>query len=113
MSDNRTDREILENIDRLVRDIALKGAKTIEEVEAISRLISEPIEVLHLSQRTTEVLTGAGIKTVKELACLRASDLLAIEAIGRLSRNEIIEVLAENGLRLRHDQYFHVPRGVS
>ncbi len=113
VSDDRTDREILENIDRLVRDIALKGAKTIEEVEAISRLMTEPIEALHLSQRTMDVLTGAGIKTVKALASLRASELLAIESMGRLSRNEIIEVLAENGLRLRHGEYFHVPRGVS
>lgn len=104
MSEPRTDREILEDIDRLVRDLALRGAKTIEELESAVRLMNEPIAALHLAQRTADVLTQAGIKTIRELASLRASELLTLDNLGRLRRNEIIEVLAQHGLRLRHDQ---------
>lgn len=39
--DERTDREILEHVDRIVNSLALKGAKTIEELEASLRLLNE------------------------------------------------------------------------
>lgn len=103
--DKRTDREILEHMDRIVNSLALKGAKTIEELESSLRLLNEPIDSLHLTQHSHEALANAGLDSVRDIVRLRASELVALPKIGRLSRNEIIDVLAQHGLRLRHDVY--------
>lgn len=80
--------------------IALGVTKTIEEIESISELLSAPIEILKLSQRCDDVLNKAGIQIVRELASLSEPQLRAIPAIGRLCMKEVVEVLAERGLRL-------------
>ena len=111
--DKRTDREILEHVDRIVNSLALKGAKTIEELEASLRLLNEPIDSLHLTQRSHEALANAGLNSVRDIVCLRASELVALPKIGRLCRNEIVAALAQHGLRLRHDVYYDLTRGVN
>lgn len=111
--DKRTDREILEHVDRIVNSLALNGAKTIEELEASLRLLNEPIDSLHLTQRSHEALADAGLNSVRDIVRLRASELVALPKIGRLSRNEIVHVLAQHGLRLRHDVYYDLTRGVN
>ena len=61
------------------------------------------MEELELSVRTYNCLKNARIRTVRELVGKTESELLRSKNFGRKSLNEIKEILAENGLRLRDD----------
>lgn len=56
---------------------------------------------LNLEYRTRNCLEGAGIKSVRDLLDRTENDLLNAPMLGRKSLNEIKEVLAIHGLRLK------------
>lgn len=108
LDDQRSDRRILLETNLLVRRLALlKGAKTLEELEAAMRIVDESIAVLNLSSRTQQALIGNNIQTVRQLLLLTPEALVEKENIGRLARNEIIEVLASHDLRLKESGQAH------
>ena len=100
MDDQRSDREIILETNRLIQMLALRGTKTLVELEHAMNMIAEPTSALNLSSRTAAALASAGIVTVRDLLAQTPSSLLQHESIGRLARNEVIEVLSVHGLRL-------------
>ncbi|HZZ99735.1 MAG TPA: DNA-directed RNA polymerase subunit alpha C-terminal domain-containing protein [Candidatus Paceibacterota bacterium] len=61
----------------------------------------ESVETLELNQRAFTVFKNGGIKTVNDLLRLSEKDLKKMRHCGRVTINEIKEVLAEQGLSLR------------
>ncbi len=100
LDDQRSDREVILETHRLVQKLALRGAKTLVELEHAMMMIVQPTSALDLNSRTAAALASAGIVTVRDLLAQTPSSLLQHESIGRLARNEIIEVLSIHGLRL-------------
>jgi hypothetical protein len=98
--DQRSDREVLLETNRLVHALAAKGAKTLEEIEHAIYIINQPITVLELSERTTKAMIEAEIATVRALLQESQTSLIRHPALGRLALREIAEVLAMHGLRL-------------
>lgn len=100
LEDQRSDREVLLETNRLVQKLALRGAKTLVELEHAMKMLVQPTSALDLSSKTAAALVSAGITTVRDLLEQTPTSLLKHESIGRLARNEIIEVLSIHGLRL-------------
>lgn len=100
LDDQRSDREVILETNRLVQKMALRGAKTLVELEHAMKMIVQPTSALDLSSRTAAALVSAGIVTVRDLLAQTPMSLLQYESIGRFARNEIIEVLSVHGLRL-------------
>lgn len=101
LDDQRPSRTILLETNRLVQQLALRGAKTLDEIEATMRIVDENISALNFSQRTHQALIGNGVSTIRQLLLCTQKTLQQKENIGRLAWNEIIDVLASHGLRLR------------
>lgn len=72
-----------------------------EEVnEELEELFNQPVDVIELSQRASNCLKIANIKTIGELVSKTEEDLMAVKNFGEKSLNEIKEKLAEIGLSL-------------
>lgn len=97
--EQRSDREILVETNRLVRQLTFQGT-TLEELERAMRVVDQSIAVLRLGAETELALFGAGITTVRKLLLQTPTSLVRREKIGRLARSEIIDALAVHGLRL-------------
>lgn len=63
-------------------------------------ILTASIEFLGLSNAATKALQSAGIQTVGNLITINEEELLKIPEIGARARNEIIEALAANGLKM-------------
>jgi hypothetical protein len=100
LEDQRCDRDVILETNRLVQKLALRGAKTLIELEHAMHLVNQPISALDLGSRTQSALTSAGVTSVKDLLLQTPPGLLQYESIGRKDRNVIIEMLALKGLRL-------------
>lgn len=59
------------------------------------------IDELCLSHRPANCLKTAGINTIKDLVAMKPSQVFSLPRLGRHSLNEIMEQLANRGLRLR------------
>lgn len=99
--DERTDREILLETNRLAHRIILKNARSIDEIEATWKIVNESIDALELPPRIHQSLVLNNVVTVRQLLEYSADQLLQLEDMGRLGRNTITEILSEHGLRLR------------
>ncbi len=98
--DQRSDREVILEINRLVKKVALRGTKTLLELEHALHMVSQSVSVLDLSSKTAAALASSKILTVRDLLAQTPTSLLQHESIGRFARSEIIEVLSVHGLRL-------------
>ena len=98
--DPRSDRDLLIETNRAVQQLVLRGAKTLVELEHAIGMLNLHISALGLTSRSEQALISNRILTIRQLLAHSPSSLLEMENIGRLARNEIIEVLANNGLRL-------------
>ena len=61
---------------------------------------NESIELLSMTCRTENCLKSAQIRTISDLVANTANDLMKIPNLGRKSLKEIIEELAQRGLKL-------------
>ena len=116
LDDQRSTRTILLETNRIVQQIALRGAKTLDEIEATMRFVDDDIVALNLSPRTHQALIGNGVTTVRQLLLCTQKTLQQKENIGRLAWNEIIDVLANHGLRLKEadqEQHSHLSHSAS
>lgn len=102
--DQRSDREVLLETNRLVHALADRGAKTLQEIEHAIYIIDRPLTELDLSERTKEALIAAGMGTVRALLRESQGSLIGLPAIGRLALSEIREALVTHGLRLADAQ---------
>ena len=99
-TDNRSDREILLETNRLAHQIAVGGTKTLAELEQALYIVDQPLSVLTLSQGVEQALESNGIVSIRQVLEHTPVTLLRYENIGRFKRNEIIEALAAHELRL-------------
>ena len=78
--------------------MAVAGAR--EKYKAV-RVEGVPIDDLLLTVRTHNVLKSYNILTLEQLITHSRAELLKFEQMGRKSLNELVEVLASRGLKLR------------
>lgn len=78
--------------------MAVAGAR--EKYKAV-RVEGVPIGNLELTVRTHNVLKSYNILTLEQLITHSRAELLKFEQMGRKSLNELVEVLASRGLKLR------------
>ena len=97
----RTDREILEEVLDLVRDVSFGRPPPRLSTESGTELYLAPIQSLDLSERVTAFLLAENVTMVGELAEKTESQLLKMRNIGRLALNEFKKTLASRGLALR------------
>lgn len=69
--------------------------------EAFEDFLKTRIESLNLSQRTTNALTTANIRTVGGLVRKKEEDILDVEGLGNKGVQEIKKVLGEHGITLK------------
>ena len=69
--------------------------------EAYEDFLKTRIESLNLSQRTTNALTSANIRTVGGLVRKKEEDILDVEGLGNKGVQEIKKVLGEHGITLK------------
>jgi len=110
--ESRSDRELLEDMEKLLRSMALRGAKTIDELQAAIAFLDCDVSILNLSTRSNETLTAANISSVRDLVKLRSSELHSVVGLGRKGINEVVEALSDRGLRLRQPSRAVVFSGV-
>ncbi|UUZ72603.1 TIR domain-containing protein [Polaromonas sp. P1(28)-8] len=96
----RTDREVLEEVLDLVRDLSFRRPQQRGALAVYAEIQSAPIESLELTERTLEALRSAGVTTVGEAALKTETELIKIPRMGRISLNELKEVLASRGIAL-------------
>jgi DNA-directed RNA polymerase subunit alpha len=79
----------------------LKQEETKENVDPeVEEVLNQPVEILDLSQRASNCLKIANIKTIRELVSKSEEDLLAVKNFGTKSLEEIKQKLGEMGLEL-------------
>jgi len=79
----------------------LKQEETKENVDPeVEEVLDQPVEILDLSQRASNCLKIANIKTIRELVSKSEEDLLAVKNFGTKSLEEIKQKLGEMGLDL-------------
>lgn len=74
---------------------------TIEDKEALEDALKTRIESIELSQRTTNALVNANIRTIGGLIRKKEKDILDIEGLGNKGLEEIKSMLATLGLSLK------------
>ena len=80
---------------------APRSADVSVDKDAIDDILKTRIESLDVSQRTTNALMNANIRTLGGLARKKEKDLLEIEGIGSKGINEIKKVLKEYDIELK------------
>ncbi len=80
-------------------------SETVEEQEEstdheLEEILNQSVEIIELSQRASNCLKIANIKTIRELVSKSEEDLLAVKNFGQKSLDEIKEKLDEMGLKL-------------
>jgi DNA-directed RNA polymerase subunit alpha len=90
-----------EDIIDLSEQEAPKSSDTGANKEVIDDILKTRIESLDVSQRTTNALMNANIRTLGGLARKKEKDLLEIEGIGAKGINEIRKVLKEYDMELK------------
>ncbi len=85
------------------REVAEEANKpvTIEDKEALEDALKTRIESIELSQRTTNALVNANIRTIGGLIRKKEKDILDIEGLGNKGLEEIKSMLATLGLSLK------------
>ena len=78
-----------------------KSAGTTAKKELDTEFLKTRIETLGLSQRTTNALSGANIRTVGGLVRKKEEDIESIEGLGPKGIQEIKKALAEFGITLK------------
>jgi DNA-directed RNA polymerase subunit alpha len=71
-----------------------------EENEELKQLLDQSVEIMELSQRASNCLKIANIKTIRDLVSKTEEDLLAVKNFGEKSLEEIKKKLEEMGLSL-------------
>jgi DNA-directed RNA polymerase subunit alpha len=71
-----------------------------EEDEELKQLLDQSVEIMELSQRASNCLKIANIKTIRDLVSKTEEDLLAVKNFGEKSLEEIKKKLEEMGLSL-------------
>lgn len=101
-SPSRPDRELLEELLSLVRDMTFTraAARGRGALATVAEMHADPIESLQLTPRVEAALRSAGLVRVGDLLEKAETDLLMIAPIGRVAINEIKEVLASRGFTL-------------
>lgn len=70
------------------------------EDKELEDMLNQSVEIIELSQRASNCLKIANIKTIRELVSKSEEDLLAVKNFGQKSLDEIKEKLSEMGLEL-------------
>jgi DNA-directed RNA polymerase subunit alpha len=71
-----------------------------EEDDELKELLDQSVEIMELSQRASNCLKIANIKTIRDLVSKTEEDLLAVKNFGEKSLEEIKKKLEEMGLSL-------------
>ena len=100
----RSDHELLEEVLSHVRDLNLRGGGAKLGFAEFSRLLDSPIADMNFTERTFNNLAAEGINSVADLVGWSESALLKTPSMGRRALNEVKEVLASKGLRLKIDE---------
>ncbi|MEF3280391.1 MAG: DNA-directed RNA polymerase subunit alpha [Elusimicrobiota bacterium] len=66
----------------------------------LEEILNQPVDVIELSQRASNCLKIANIKTIRELVSKTEEDLLSVKNFGQKSLDEIKQKLEEMGLSL-------------
>jgi DNA-directed RNA polymerase subunit alpha len=90
-----------EDVIESIEQEAPKNVDTGANKEVIDDILKTRIESLDVSQRTTNALMNANIRTLGGLARKKEKDLLEIEGIGAKGINEIRKVLKEYDMELK------------
>lgn len=85
------------------KEVAEESSKvsTIEDKEALDDALKTRIESIDLSQRTTNALVNANIRTIGGLIRKKEKDILDIEGLGNKGLEEIKSLLESLGLSLK------------
>jgi DNA-directed RNA polymerase subunit alpha len=85
------------------KEVAEESSKvsTIEDKEALDDALKTRIESINLSQRTTNALVNANIRTIGGLIRKKEKDILDIEGLGNKGLEEIKGLLESLGLTLK------------
>ena len=89
--------EVIERIE----EKAAKNAEVSVDKDAIDDILKTRVESLDLSQRTTNALINANIRTLGGLARKKEKDLLEIEGMGAKGIGEVKKVLKEYDIELK------------
>lgn len=89
--------EVIERIE----EKSSKNAETSVDKDAIDDILKTRVESLDLSQRTTNALINANIRTLGGLARKKEKDLLEIEGMGAKGIGEVKKVLKEYDIELK------------
>ncbi len=85
------------------KEVAEESSKvaTLEDKEALDDALKTRIESIDLSQRTTNALVNANIRTIGGLIRKKEKDILDIEGLGNKGLEEIKTLLSSLGLDLK------------
>jgi DNA-directed RNA polymerase alpha subunit len=83
-------------------DAMLKAREEQSDEENI-KLLGSSVDIFDMTVRTRNCLRAERIETIEDLIMCTPNDLLKMPNLGRRSLNEIIDVLAKKGLKLRTD----------
>jgi DNA-directed RNA polymerase subunit alpha len=85
------------------KEVAEESSKvaTLEDKEALDDALKTRIESIDLSQRTTNALVNANIRTIGGLIRKKEKDILDIEGLGNKGLEEIKSLLSSLGLDLK------------
>ncbi len=98
-SPQRTDRDLLEEVLALVRDMTFRPEQP-KSLHQFIQEVNQPIETLMLSQRALNALRSEGIDTIASLLEWSEIDLLLTPPMGRMTLKEIKDALSVRGLSL-------------
>ena len=89
----------------ITEDVAEEDFQLVQEKsEERMKALDIPIKDLEFSVRSRNCLEQENMRTLGELACKRASELLAIKNFGKKSLYEVREKLAQYGLSLKDEE---------
>lgn len=78
-----------------------------EKAEYFDKLLQSPVADLGFSRNALAALRRAGVRIVEDLIMFRKNKLKLTRRLGQLTLNEIVETLAEYGLRLRPQEVYY------
>ena len=85
----------------------------VTEPSGIESLLAKSIDELDLSARSANCLKNAKINNLRDLVRRTEKEMLETKNFGQRSLDEVLEVLAEHGLRLGMDVPEVMENGVS